>query len=80
MSGDVLLEEISPAVGLYPESRADPLADYLRSLRRIVELDPRIAYGATGSRFARPPSAPASSSRTTSGGSRTPARRSAPSR
>src|ERR671935_102049 len=38
VSGDVLLEAISPAVGLYPESRPDPLADYLRTLRRIVEL------------------------------------------
>jgi glyoxylase-like metal-dependent hydrolase (beta-lactamase superfamily II) len=46
--GDILLDEISPAVGLYPESRPDPLADYLRSLERIVELDPRIAYGGHG--------------------------------
>src|ERR671937_272584 len=48
VSGDVLLEAISPAVGLYPESRPDPLADYLRTLRRIVELDPRVAYGGHG--------------------------------
>jgi glyoxylase-like metal-dependent hydrolase (beta-lactamase superfamily II) len=46
--GDILLDEISPAVGLYPESRPDPLADYLRSLERIVELDPRVAYGGHG--------------------------------
>jgi len=48
VSGDVLLHEISPAVGLYPESRPDPLADYLGSLERIVELDPRVAYGGHG--------------------------------
>src|SRR5919108_394081 len=38
----------SPAVGLYPESRPDPLADYLRSLQRIVELDPDVVYGGHG--------------------------------
>jgi len=46
--GDVLLADISPAVGLYPESRPDPLADYLRTLERLVELDPRIAYPGHG--------------------------------
>src|ERR671923_113232 len=48
VSGDVVLGEISPAVGLYPESRPDPLADYLRSLQRIVELDPDVVYGGHG--------------------------------
>jgi glyoxylase-like metal-dependent hydrolase (beta-lactamase superfamily II) len=46
--GDVLLSRISPAIGLYPESRPDPLGDYLRTLERIVELDPRIAYSGHG--------------------------------
>src|SRR5919199_1512425 len=46
--GDVLLADISPAVGLYPESRPDPLADYLRTLERLVELDPQIAYPGHG--------------------------------
>jgi glyoxylase-like metal-dependent hydrolase (beta-lactamase superfamily II) len=46
--GDVLLADISPAVGLYPESRPDPLADYLRTLERLVQLDPRIAYPGHG--------------------------------
>jgi glyoxylase-like metal-dependent hydrolase (beta-lactamase superfamily II) len=46
--GDLLLADISPAVGLYPESRPDPLADYLRSLERVVELDPRVAYAGHG--------------------------------
>jgi glyoxylase-like metal-dependent hydrolase (beta-lactamase superfamily II) len=46
--GDVLLAGISPAVGLYPDSRPDPLADYLRTLERLVELDPEIAYPGHG--------------------------------
>jgi glyoxylase-like metal-dependent hydrolase (beta-lactamase superfamily II) len=46
--GDLLLADISPAVGLYPESRPDPLADYLRSLERIAALDPEVAYPGHG--------------------------------
>jgi glyoxylase-like metal-dependent hydrolase (beta-lactamase superfamily II) len=46
--GDVLLANISPAVGLYPESRPDPLGDYLCTLGRIVELDPAVAYPGHG--------------------------------
>jgi glyoxylase-like metal-dependent hydrolase (beta-lactamase superfamily II) len=46
--GDVLLADISPAVGLYPDSRADPLADYLRTLERVVELAPAVAYPGHG--------------------------------
>ena len=54
VGGDVLLSRISPAVGLYPESRPDPLGDYLRTLERIVELDPRIAYSGHGDPVERP--------------------------
>jgi glyoxylase-like metal-dependent hydrolase (beta-lactamase superfamily II) len=43
IAGDTLLASITPNVGLYPNSRPDPLADYLESLRRIVELAPRLA-------------------------------------
>lgn len=46
--GDILLAAISPAVGLYPESRPDPLGDYLRSLQLIVELEPIVAYPGHG--------------------------------
>jgi glyoxylase-like metal-dependent hydrolase (beta-lactamase superfamily II) len=46
--GDVLLADISPAIGLYPESRPDPLADYLHTLERLVELDPAVAYPGHG--------------------------------
>jgi glyoxylase-like metal-dependent hydrolase (beta-lactamase superfamily II) len=43
IAGDTLLGSITPNVGLYPDSRPDPLGDYLASLERIIELDPRLA-------------------------------------
>ncbi|MHB8470677.1 MAG: MBL fold metallo-hydrolase [Gaiellaceae bacterium] len=48
IAGDVILTPITPAVGLYPESRPDPLGDYLDSLARIAELAPRVAYSGHG--------------------------------
>jgi glyoxylase-like metal-dependent hydrolase (beta-lactamase superfamily II) len=48
IGGDHLLDRISPAVGLYPESRPDPLGDYLASLERTIELAPRIVYPGHG--------------------------------
>jgi glyoxylase-like metal-dependent hydrolase (beta-lactamase superfamily II) len=48
IGGDHLLSRISPAVGLYPESRPDPLGDYLRTLERTIELAPRIVYPGHG--------------------------------
>ena len=48
VGGDHLLERITPAVGLYPESRPDPLGDYLASLERTAELDLRIVYPGHG--------------------------------
>jgi glyoxylase-like metal-dependent hydrolase (beta-lactamase superfamily II) len=48
VAGDHLLQKISPAVGLYPESRPDPLGDYLASLERTIELAPRIVYPGHG--------------------------------
>jgi glyoxylase-like metal-dependent hydrolase (beta-lactamase superfamily II) len=44
IAGDTILLGISPAIGLYPQSRPDPLGDYLDSLRRIEQLAPRVAY------------------------------------
>jgi glyoxylase-like metal-dependent hydrolase (beta-lactamase superfamily II) len=44
IAGDTLLMGITPAIGLYPNSRPDPLGDYLETLERIIELDPRVAY------------------------------------
>src|SRR5438552_9360924 len=48
VAGDVLLGTISPAIGLYPESRPDPLGDYIATLERIVELAPRVVYPGHG--------------------------------
>src|ERR671934_246546 len=48
VAGDHLLGEITPTVGLYPDSRPDPLGDYLASLRRTIELAPRVALPGHG--------------------------------
>ena len=48
IGGDHLLDKISPAIGLYPESRPDPLGDYLASLERTIELAPHIVYPGHG--------------------------------
>jgi glyoxylase-like metal-dependent hydrolase (beta-lactamase superfamily II) len=55
IAGDHLLPRISPAVGLWPDSRPDPLGDYLDSLRRTIELAPRVAYGGHGEPIEDPP-------------------------
>jgi glyoxylase-like metal-dependent hydrolase (beta-lactamase superfamily II) len=40
LAGDHVLPEISPHIGLYDEeSGADPLGDYLASLRKVAEMD-----------------------------------------
>jgi glyoxylase-like metal-dependent hydrolase (beta-lactamase superfamily II) len=54
VAGDHLLGMITPTVGLYPESRPDPLGDYLASLRRTIELDPSIALPGHGEPVERP--------------------------
>lgn len=48
LSADHLLGRISPTVGLWPESRPDPLGDYLASLERTIELAPRLALPGHG--------------------------------
>ena len=48
VAGDTLLGSITPNVGLYPDSRPDPLADYLSSLERIAELAPKMALPGHG--------------------------------
>jgi glyoxylase-like metal-dependent hydrolase (beta-lactamase superfamily II) len=48
VAGDHLLSRISPAVGLYPDSRPDPLGDYLGSLHRTIELAPSVVYPGHG--------------------------------
>jgi glyoxylase-like metal-dependent hydrolase (beta-lactamase superfamily II) len=48
VAGDHLLGSITPTVGLYPESRPDPLGDYLASLERTIQLAPGLALPGHG--------------------------------
>jgi glyoxylase-like metal-dependent hydrolase (beta-lactamase superfamily II) len=48
VAGDHVLGQITPTVGLYPESRPDPLGDYQASLRRTIELAPELALPGHG--------------------------------
>jgi glyoxylase-like metal-dependent hydrolase (beta-lactamase superfamily II) len=48
VTGDHLLPQITPAVGLYPESRPDPLGDYLASLERTAGLEVELALPGHG--------------------------------
>ena len=50
-SGDHLLPTISPNIGLHPQSGADPLADYLASLRRVARLPVEQVLPAHGDPF-----------------------------
>ncbi len=54
IAGDTLLGGITPAIGLYPGSRPDPLGDYFETLARIEALDPRIAYAGHKQRLRDP--------------------------
>ena len=48
IAADHLLAPISPTVGLWPDSRPDPLGDYFGSLRRTIERAPAVAYSGHG--------------------------------
>ncbi len=48
IAADHLLARITPTVGLWPESRPDPLGDYIGALERTIEIAPTIAYGGHG--------------------------------
>ena len=48
VSADHLLGRISPTVGLWPESRPDPLGDFIHSLERTIELAPWFALPGHG--------------------------------
>ena len=50
-SGDHLLPTISPNIGLHPQSGADPLNDYLASLRRVARLPVEQVLPAHGDAF-----------------------------
>jgi glyoxylase-like metal-dependent hydrolase (beta-lactamase superfamily II) len=48
VAADHVLGRITPTVGLWPASRADPLGDYLAALDRTIELAPRVALPGHG--------------------------------
>jgi glyoxylase-like metal-dependent hydrolase (beta-lactamase superfamily II) len=48
IAADHVLDPISPTVGLWPASRADPLGDYLAALEHTIELAPRLALPGHG--------------------------------
>ena len=45
LAADHVLTPITPNIGLHPESRGDPLGDYLESLDATIALGPAIAFG-----------------------------------
>ncbi len=50
-AGDDLLPELSPNIGLHPQSTPDPLHEYLDGLRRLAEYHPRLVLPAHGRPF-----------------------------
>jgi glyoxylase-like metal-dependent hydrolase (beta-lactamase superfamily II) len=48
LGGDVLLAEITPNVGRWPDTGADPLGSYLQSLKRLASLEPRLVLPGHG--------------------------------
>ena len=54
LAGDAILEPITPAIGLFPDTEPDPLGRYQASLRRIRELPIRVAFAGHGRPVADP--------------------------
>lgn len=52
LAGDHVLPKITPNIGWYPNSRPDPLADYLAALDRVSELPARVVLPGHGLPFA----------------------------
>ena len=50
-SGDHVLPEISPHVGLHPQSGQDPLGDYLSSLKALADLEVNLVLPGHGPAF-----------------------------
>jgi glyoxylase-like metal-dependent hydrolase (beta-lactamase superfamily II) len=48
LGGDVLLDEITPNVGRWPDTDPDPLGRYLATLRRVAALAPAVVYPGHG--------------------------------
>ncbi len=54
VAADHVLGRITPTVGLWPASRADPLGDFLCALDTTIELDPEVALPGHGDPIADP--------------------------
>ncbi len=54
VGADHLLDPITPAIGLWPASRPDPLGDYLEALARTESLEARIVLPGHGEAIADP--------------------------
>lgn len=50
-AGDHILPDLSPNIGLHPQSTPDPLHEYLAGLTRLVAYEPRIVLPAHGRAF-----------------------------
>lgn len=50
-AGDHVLPELSPNIGLHPQSTPDPLHEYLDGLRRMASYEPRLILPAHGRPF-----------------------------
>ncbi|HEY1455137.1 MAG TPA: MBL fold metallo-hydrolase, partial [Candidatus Dormibacteraeota bacterium] len=50
-AGDHLLPELSPNIGLHPQSTPDPLHEYLDGLKRMAALNPKLVLPAHGRPF-----------------------------
>jgi glyoxylase-like metal-dependent hydrolase (beta-lactamase superfamily II) len=55
VSGDALLPDISPTIGVWPGCDPDPLAAYLATLDRLVAMAPRVVLPGHGEPVADPP-------------------------
>lgn len=53
-AGDQLLPELSPNIGLHPQSTPNPLDDYVQALVRIRDLEPHVILPAHGRPFGDP--------------------------
>jgi glyoxylase-like metal-dependent hydrolase (beta-lactamase superfamily II) len=48
IGGDVLLDEITPNVGRWPDTEPDPLGRYLATLRRVAGVEPAVVLPGHG--------------------------------
>ena len=50
-AGDHILPDLSPNIGLHPQSTPNPLGDYIAGLRRMAALEPKLVLPAHGRPF-----------------------------